>query len=161
MANRSAVSRLRIALMNDNESIVAVLNELLSKESQSVLPRLAEAGSNVSWSSADEGIAVGRMIEECANHSDWLVSAIRKIGGEPRPMLADIGSTHLHYLELTFLLPHALEDCARNITAYQEAQPLVANNRIAGDVVSQVLEQHRQHKKQLASLTEQHKQTTG
>lgn len=147
--------------MNHNENIVELLNDLLRRESRSVLPRLTESDSIVSWSSADEGIAVSRMIEEYADHRRWLVSAIQQIGGEPRPMLADIGTTHLHYLDLSFLLPHVLEDCTRNITAYEEAQPNVANNRIAGDVVARILEHHRHHRKRLASLTEHLAQTTG
>ena len=129
--------------MIPNESIIAILNELLRRESESVLPRLLESDSFVSWSSADEGIAVRRMVDEHNDHCQWLVAAIRQIGGEPRPMRADIGSTHLHYLDLSFLLPHALEDCTHNITAYEDAQPDVANNRIAGDVVAKILEHHR------------------
>ena len=50
--------------MNHSEDIIAILNDLLRRESESVLPRLVESDSFISWSSADEGIAVNRMVDE-------------------------------------------------------------------------------------------------
>ncbi|MEE9295770.1 MAG: hypothetical protein V3W34_12525 [Phycisphaerae bacterium] len=140
--------------MSRSETTIDILNELLKYESESVLHRLVESNAFVSWASADERQVVGRMVEEQDRHRQWLVEAIHKLGGEPRPVWADIGSTHIHYLELSFVLPKALDDRKRLLAAYEEAASQVTANQVAGEVISKVLEHHRRHVEQLVGLTD-------
>ena len=138
----------------ENETIVQTLNELLAHESQSMLPRLGESTVFVSWASADEQQIVGRMIEEARENGARLVDAIRELGGEPLPVLADIQSTALHFLDLSHVLPAILNDCKRLLNLYESAAGQLGSSPLAGSVITEIIERHRKHVDQLAGLTE-------
>lgn len=135
-----------------NESVIEILNELLTCESQSLLPRLGEAIIFVCWASADQQRAVSTMIDQGTEHRAWLVEAIRDLGGDPLPAGADIQSTNVHFLDLSFVLPRTTEDRKRLLALYESATAQVGAHALAGSVIARITERLGRHVEQLTDL---------
>lgn len=142
-------------MIMDNESVTDILNDLLAYESRSMLPRLGESTVFFSWASADDQRIVSSMAEEGTEHRAWLVQAIRDLGGEPFPVLADIHSTNLHYLDLSSVLPRTLQDGQHLLTLYESAAAQVGSNARAVSVIARITERLRCHVQQLGKLADQ------
>lgn len=139
----------------NNQSAIEILNELLMHESQSLLSRLGESTVFVSWACADEQQIVSSMIQEETQHRAWLVEAIRDLGGDPLPVRADIQSTNVHYLDLSFVLPRALKDRNRLLASYESAAAQIGSNPRAGSVIAKIAERHRKHIRELSTISDQ------
>jgi bacterioferritin (cytochrome b1) len=135
------------------DDVIDILNELLDIESRSILPRLRASGVFVSWASADELADVTRMTDEDAEHREWLIEAILKIGGDPRPVSADIRSTAMHYLDLHYVLPQVLDDARNCLKSYETAAAQLGGNAVASEVVSKIITRHRRHVETLEKFT--------
>lgn len=127
----------------NNERAIRILNALLERESRSVLPRIREANPFVTWASAAERRMIDDMIREETEHRAWLVDAIRDLGGEPLPVSADIASTNIHFLDLSYVLPTVLEDRTRVLTAYETAASQAGTSPLAADVIARITDRHR------------------
>lgn len=137
----------------NNEIVIEVLNELLAAESASLLPRLGQSEIFVSWATADDLDDVQRILAEDQEHQSWLVEAINNAGGDPLPVLADINTTNLHFLELGFVLPKALEDRRRLLRFYESAASQVASNPAASETVGKIADRVRKQVEKLEKLT--------
>jgi hypothetical protein len=138
--------------MNQQQArTIDVLNELYAAERRSLLPRLAETGSFVSWASAGEQELVRRMVADEYEHLEWLVDAMDCCCGVIYPAGPDVHIGHLHYLDLHAMLPLVTRSLENLVKVYQGAasQPLTAP---AGEVVSRILTRHQAHLEQIRNL---------
>lgn len=137
-----------------DETVIEILNELLQHESRSLLPRLKESIVFVTWASAGEHRDVGAMIDEEMEHRAWLAEAIGDLGGDPLPGSADIRSSNVHYLELSYVLPQVLVERRRSLTFYESAAEQLSSNERAAAVVAKIVARKRRHVERLSELTE-------
>ncbi len=138
--------------MSDTKTI-DILNELLEREATDLVWRLREATCFVSWASTDEGIAMARLAGEVSEHQQWLVDTIHDLGGEPLPIIADINTSNLHFLEFDYVMPQVIEEKKQLLAAYEMAAGCVGGNPRAAEVISRIADRHRRHLDQLIRLT--------
>ena len=137
----------------DHQTIIEILNELLERESRSILPRLGDNGVFVSWASAEERQIVAGMIAEQQEHRAWLVEAIHDLGGAPQPVSGDIHAAGLHYLDLSYILPTVLDDARSALSLYEAAATRIGDNALAAEVVGRIIARHRRHVETLDKLS--------
>jgi hypothetical protein len=135
-----------------NQKAVDILNELLQYESESVLPRLGDTGMVTSWASMSEARIVDQIIEEQAMHMGWIVDAIDRLGGYPKPVVAGIHLTNLHYVDLGYLLAKIIDDMKTLVTAYDSAASQVGSCKVAAEVIAKIADRHRRHIEQLSKF---------
>lgn len=131
---------------------IDILNELLALESRHLLPRLRESTVFVSWASTDEQQELATMIDEQAEHRAWLVEAIDDLGGSPLPVLADIDSCDVHFLDVAYLLPRILANTEQVLASYEAAGAAVGDNPRAGSTLSSITERTQKHANRLRKL---------
>ena len=87
------------------------------------------------------------MIDEASEHRGWLIEAITRLGGDPLPVLADIKSAGIHFLELDFVLPRVVESHRSLLAVYEAAASYASSNPVASDrtVVSGCSARHSPH----------------
>lgn len=137
--------------MTDRARDIEILNELLAAEKRSVLPRLAEAAPHVSREEAAVAESIRRMVREEAAHTEWLVQAILALGGSPAPAAADLRTSNLHYLELGYLLSHAVRGKDRLVLAYDSAVGRIEDDDVRA-LVARIADRHRAHLEELRAL---------
>ncbi len=141
------------------DATIEILNELLDQQSRSTLPRLGESEVFFTRASADERIAVQRMIDEDVEHRAWLVDAIIDLGGNPLPVRASIHSSNIHYLDLDYLLPAVHDDRKGIVAAYESAASQVGANPRAAEVIAKIATRLKRHIEQLNSEFRTHNST--
>jgi len=138
-----------------NDNVIDILNELLADELRSLLARLRESTVRVDWGSANESQAVDSMIDEEMEHRAWLADALHDVGGDPAPVTADIGSSNVHYLKLSYVMPQVVEERRRSLGHFESAAAQLTGNDRASSVVTKIIERKRRHVEHLTQLTEQ------
>lgn len=135
-----------------SRQLAGILNKVLHAEQRSIIPRLPEFQSFVSWASADEMQMVQGMIAESAEHITWLADAIDVLGETPTPYQPDIHLTSMHYCNITALMPLIVEDCRSLIRTCEAALPAVASDPKAAALLARILARHQAHLTALEQL---------
>lgn len=130
-------------MADEAETTIAILNELLEAEGKSLLVRMSEAAPFVSREGASSVEAVSSIAAEQSRHMGALIRGIVELGGMPVPRQPDASTTHLHYLDLAFLVPQVLADARRLIGMYERALERVAPGSASGALVGRLLLGHR------------------
>ncbi len=136
----------------NTEHAIEILNELLDHESKSVLPRIGESELFTTWASADEHRIISRMIEEEKDARARLVETIRDLGSDPLPVTADIASTNIHYLDLSYVLPAILNDRKRVLSAYQSAASQTGTSALAAQTIAEIMDCHQRQIDELSPI---------
>jgi len=136
----------------DTAPVIDTLNDLLSYESTSLLPRLAESTIFVSWASAGDAECVSTIIVEEIEHQAWLVEAISDLGGDPASPSPDIRSAEVHFLDLGYILPRVLADRKRLLSAYESAAARIGANAHAADIIAKITQRHRRHLETITNM---------
>lgn len=132
--------------------IVATVNALFAAETGSIMQRLREAEAYIPPTAADEAFAVQELVDADGLHAEQLVRLLERLDATPGPRGVQIDSGDLHYNALHTLLPRLIADQKRLIARYEAAQPVVAQDPAAADVVGSVLANHRTHLARLEQL---------
>jgi hypothetical protein len=133
----------------DRRAIVDILNELLAFEQRSLAVRLLESTVFVSQLCLDDLKIVRQMAQAGERHAARLVEAILARGGAAGPRMADAQSADLHFQELRRLRPRLIAEHQTLIRKYELATARVGAEAEMADLVSRILERHRE---ELASL---------
>ncbi len=128
----------------DRRAIVDILNELLACEQCSLVVRLLESTVFVPQTSLDDLGIVQRMARAGEEHAAWLSGAILAYGSVPGPRIGDARSADLHFQELRRLRPRLTADRKDLVRKYELAAGRVDAQSDAAEVVSRILERHRQ-----------------
>lgn len=128
--------------MSSTDVVIAALNDLLSAEQRNLAPRLVQADVFVSGMSVRASDVVRRMAETMRRNGEQLVELIFDLGGEPRPRPCDVSTAHLHYQELSYVLPDLIRAHEKLIRHYVDARSKVAGNTRATELVNRILNQH-------------------
>lgn len=129
----------------DNREIVAVLNELLSLETQTYLARLSAADPFISRAMAGKYLALRSVAAEDAEHEHWLIDEIYRLDGAPRPRSLAIETGRGHYLDPGYLLPAIAGDERRLLEAYKQAQAMVPAGETTGRLLARIAARHEEH----------------
>lgn len=135
-----------------DEHSIEVLNHLYAAERRSLLPRLAEVRAFVSLAHAGEIEQVRRMIDEEARHVQRLLEAAEACGGSLGPASADVHTAHLHYLDLSMLMPLVLASLESLVQTCAQAlgDPSLAPK--VAETVARIGNQHQVHVEQLRQI---------
>jgi hypothetical protein len=128
----------------DKRAIVYILNELLACEQCSLVVRLLESTVFVPQTSLDDLGIVKRMARAGEEHAAWLSDAILKCGSVPGPRIGDARSADLHFQELRRLRPRLTADRKDLVRKYELAAGRIVAQSDAAEVVSRILERHRE-----------------
>lgn len=129
---------------------VSILNRLLNAEHSSLVNRLREAGPFVSQATAKERLVVDEMLADETNHERGLAELIIWLRGTPDPGVVPTEVGGLHYLTLSFLMPHIIASKESLIRAYESA----GSTGVArvDDFKNRCLEDHRRHLQELRRI---------
>jgi len=133
----------------DKQAIVDILNALLAREQCSLVGRLLESTVFVPQTSLDDLGIVRRMARAGEEHALWLSDAILACGGIPGPRIGDARSADLHFQDLRHLRPRLAADRKDLVRKYEIAAGRVDAEADAAEVVSRILDRHRE---EVASL---------
>lgn len=128
----------------DTRAIVDILNELLACEQCSLVVRLLESTVFVPQTSLDDLGIVQRMARAGEEHAAWLSDAILAYGSVPGPRIGDARSADLHFQELRRLRPRLTADRKDLVRKYELAAGRVDAQSDAAEIVSRILERHRE-----------------
>jgi hypothetical protein len=132
------------------DKAVKILNDLLAAESSCLISRLRECDAYVAWASANDRLAVDRMIADNAAHQHDLVSMILKLRGYPTPAQFATMPGGEHYLRLDFLMPQVIASVKSLVAQYASAGP--TGNAEADAMVARILTIHKRHLRELEIL---------
>ena len=136
--------------MLDDKTIV-VLNDLLTAEYESLIPRLGEADPFVTWPAAADRALVERMLTNVEDHERDLTELILTVRGSPVPRRFAMASGGVHYVKLAYLMPAVIESIRKLIETYEHAGP--TENTQADALIAHHLSDYQGH---LAALTRMH-----
>lgn len=134
--------------MNDQRDIEA-LNRLFKAEQGSLIQRLAEAGSHVSWPAAGDHLIVQQMLKETKDHQQSVARMIGDLRGALQPPYYPTDLGEVHYLELSFLMPRVITNVRNLVKLYESAG---VRNSDAASLVNRILGDHRRHLEQLERI---------
>ena len=136
----------------DRQTIVGILNELLTLEQRNLVTRLLESTVFVSRLSVEDLNTVRRMARAGEEHGAWLADAVLQLGGVPGPRGIDPTSADLHYQELHHVLPRIVADREVIIRKYTMAARRLDDEPQAAQLVARILERHRDELTSLQQL---------
>jgi hypothetical protein len=128
------------------------LNRLLHAERGSLIGRLAESTAFISWTSAEEALALNDMIAQEREQVAWLLDLINDIGESPTPASPDINWTSFHFVDVRYFFPAVIEDLGRRISLCSETAARVAHHADSADVVNRLADRHRHHLDELKTM---------
>jgi len=136
------------------QSIISVLNELLTLEQAAPAARLFESTVFIShWSVEDWQIAK-RIASASRQHCASLAELIQDLGGTPGLRAQDVMTADLHFQELRSAIPRLIDEYECLISKYKIAAQHVASHTAATSLVNQILQHHQQKFSELQSLLE-------
>ncbi len=138
-------------------SILSVLNELLTRESQSLAPRLFESTVFVSRLSVAGHMAAQRIAEANARHGSALAALIAELGGVPEPRMGNVLTADLHFQEMHYVLPRLIANHEALIASYRLAAQRVTSEPAAVKLVSEILSTHERELSELHALMDKPK----
>lgn len=133
----------------NHQADIDTLNALLAAEYGSLVHRLAEAGTHVTWPAAGDHQIVQQMLRETQAHQAALAESILRLRGSPRPPTYPTSVGGVHYLKLSFLMPQVIAN-VRNIVRLYESARVV--DKAAAQVVRRHLDDHRRHLAELERI---------
>jgi hypothetical protein len=139
--------------MDDTQSIIDILNELLAFEQCSLAPRLIECSVFVSSLTVEQYELVQRMSARTTEHGSWLVDVIIRLGGVPGLRIGSTASADLHYLDLPHAMPRLIADHEALIRKYKLAAERVVAEPLAAEMVGRILARHQDGHTTLLKLT--------
>jgi len=138
-------------------SVLSVLNELLTRESQSLAPRLFESTVFVSRLSVADHLAAQRIAEANARHGSALAGLITDLGGVPGPRTGNVLTADLHFQELHYVLPRLIANHEALIASYRLAAQRVTGEPTAVKLLAEILSQHEHELADLRGLMDKPK----
>ncbi|MFQ5462728.1 MAG: hypothetical protein ACE5E5_08890 [Phycisphaerae bacterium] len=126
-----------------DDTVLALLDELLALEQRQLAVRLRESAVFVSRKSIDQQRVVQRLCEQADRNAELLVRTMTRLGGSPGPRVGDLATASLHFLELSSVRPALIDDLAALVKAYRIAAERVAVDPRAADVVGRILQGHQ------------------
>ncbi len=133
--------------------IVAILNELLTLEQQSLAHRLLEATVSVTSLSVPVWVLVQRITAATRDHSAALARLILDLGATPAPRRNLITSADLHFQDLHRVLPRLIADQEAIVRSYTVAARRLSDDPRALAVVTRILQQHQKDLQLLSELS--------
>lgn len=142
------------------QSIIPVLNELLTLEQAAPAPRLFESTVFVSqWSVEDWHIAKS-IAKASREHCASLADLIQDLGGTPGLRAQDVMTADWHFQELHSAIPRLIDEYESLISKYKIAAEHVASHAAATSLINQILQHHQQKFSELQSLLENTAETS-
>lgn len=138
-------------------SVLTVLNELLTRESNSLAPRLFESTVFVSRLSVADHQAAQRIAEANARHGSALAALITDLGGVPEPRTGDLLSADLHFQEMHYVLPRLVANHEALIESYRLAAQRVTGEPSAVRLIAAILAKHERELSALRGLMDKPK----
>ena len=138
----------------DEQSVIAILKELLTLEQAAPAPRLFESTVFVSQLSVANWRITKRIADTNKKNCAMLVELIQGLGGTPGPRIRDVATADLHFQELRSVLPRLIAEQEALTAKYQTANRHVASHAKAASLIHQILKQHQDALIELRSLQE-------
>lgn len=145
-----------LQMIDDRESSVEVLNQLLAAETQSLLARLPELWPSLTGTRSAAARIVERAADQSREHRAWLAERICALGGVVWPVTMDPATAAFHYCSLASLLPRIQQSLEALVDAYLKAS---ARSRSllpeASELVAQIARRHEANLQSLREVTAQ------
>ena len=138
--------------MMSEQSIISILNELLTLEQAAPAPRLFESTVFVSQCSVEGWQIAKRIAKESQQHCASLADLIQDLGGTPGLRAQDVMTADLHFQELHSAIPRLIDEYESLISKYKIAVQHVASHTSATSLVNLILQHHQQQFSELQSL---------
>jgi len=137
----------------DRAQVLAILNELLTDEQNSLALRLLESTISVSSTSVKVWLLVQRMAEAARDHAPGLARLILELGGTPAPRCYPIATADLHFQDLQFVVQRLVADQEAVARRYILAAQRLSDEPRAAALVSRILQRHQQDLQSLKKLS--------
>ncbi len=134
------------------QTVLAVLNELLAAEQRAIAPRLFESIVYVSSPSVVMAQLADQMLAQSTTCQRALAGRVSRLGGEPRLRCGSLESADLHFQELHRVLPRLMADHERLVAKYRAAGERVSDDTETAEMVSRFLLAHERELDALATL---------
>lgn len=128
--------------MTELEDVIAILNELLGREQEALVPRLFESTVFVSQLSIDGWEWARRAARANRAATERLAELIIELGGVPAPRRGRLASADLHYQELRTVQPRIEKDLEELIRYYRAAARQLGSHPQAASVIAETLQEH-------------------
>ncbi len=138
--------------MMESEKVCAILNELLAGELRATAPRILESTVYISQLAVAQLPVAQRIARQTHSNGEALTELILDLGGAPGPPMPHAATAHLHFQDLHRLLPALIDDHERLIRKYEIAAERVASEPRIQEVVTRILQRHREELCELRGL---------
>lgn len=125
----------------ENQTVITVLNELLTLEQASPAPRLLESTVFVSHLSSTDLPVVKHIADASQQHCAQLASLIQDLGGTPGLRCQDLMTGDLHFQELHSALPRLICEFEILVSKYKSASHHVSSHAGASSLINEILKQ--------------------
>jgi hypothetical protein len=123
----------------DADSVVAALNELLTREQRSLAPRLFESTVFVSRLSVAHWRVAKSMVGAHRAHQAALTALIDELGGVPVMRSHDVMSADLHFQDIGRVMPRLIAGQETMVAAARDVLGRVASEPRAVESVASIL----------------------
>ena len=142
-------------------AVIAVLNELLAVEQQSLALRLFESTMFLSRLDVGAYDVVQSMADAARDHGGALTKLILELGGEPAPRAGDVTTADLHFLELHYVLPRLISEQQRIERFCSATASRVAAIPRCAALIARILDRHQRDLAKLGSLVTPRQRNVG